>query len=98
MGRRISTLTLLAVLFVSGCPQIIPDPKDPDDPPPPAPVCDRACDHYRSMECEEGEPTPEGRPCEEVCNNLMDSEVPGMQEYYECVLTKDTCPATKECD
>lgn len=41
------------------------------DPPPPLPDggCPAMCSHLRSLGCKEGQPTPGGKTCEEVCSN-----------------------------
>lgn len=35
--------------------------------------CKAACDHLRSLGCEEGNPTPKGATCEDVCNSVESS-------------------------
>lgn len=86
---------LLLLVFSVGCPKPIPEPNEPDDPEPTT-LCGKVCAHYRDMKCEEGEKTAEGHECEEVCNN--NSEIPGIEEYYECVLTKKDCVTINDCD
>ena len=89
-------LLLIALLIIACGPQE-PEPETPT-PEPSADKCTDICDNYKEMGCKEAEPTSEGHTCVEVCENLKDSPIPGLDEYFACVLNAPDCEAAKACE
>ena len=79
-----------------------PTPKPSPDPDPVvkplATDCASVCEHYKVMKCIEAEPTKEGHTCTEICTNMRNSSLPGLNEYYQCVVIAQTCEQAKACD
>jgi hypothetical protein len=73
--------------FITGCPG-----------PGPAPVpvtasCETSCDHLRAMHCKEGDPTPRGGTCEEVCRVATANGV----DFIRCAFPAQDCAALAGC-
>ena len=45
----------------------------------PRPSCQAACGRLKAMGCPEGNPTPAGRPCEDVCGAIVG--FPGTEDF-----------------
>lgn len=71
---------------------------DPYNPPPEDAICVKVCYHYEWMGCDEALLTPEKHSCIEVCENLISSLIPGLYEYYECILKTNTCEEARKCE
>lgn len=67
----------------------------PPEPDPSADTCATVCEHYRSLGCEEGEPTPAGAPCEEFCAQLLDSDI---TVPAECIVESASCDEARACE
>jgi len=82
-------------------PTPVPDRPDGSVPPEPEPVpatdCRSVCAHYEKLDCIEAKPTAEGHPCAEVCENMRDSPLPGLEAYYQCVVTTQSCDQARAC-
>lgn len=90
MGDR--RLMLVAVLVAACSVPPPPEPIRPEPPPAPPGSCATACNHLRELGCEEGQPTPGGAICEEVCAD-------GMADRYRlgCVADLDACEDIEDC-
>lgn len=87
---------LLFVLALAGCPREPQDPPPPTPVPPPAPdACGPACERFREFGCPEGQPTPQGAPCEEFCRNAEESGAITLNPL--CVLGSQTCDEARRC-
>ena len=87
--RLLARTALLAAAMLLGCPApVIPPP-----PTPPAPTADCAdvCDHWRALGCSPAEPSPDGQPCEVLCDVMGDTWDLG------CVATVEACDDIDEC-
>ena len=58
--------------------------------------CGIACDHLRELGCQEGTPTAHGAACEDVCANVMDSNV--LVWDLACMVTIESCAAIDTCE
>jgi hypothetical protein len=68
------TITLILALALAGCATTTPCPVDTKPCPKPAPAtCATACLHGHNLGCEYATPTPQGKPCLEVCENAAKS-------------------------
>lgn len=101
------TVLLSILLIMEPCvaedpkPTPKPDPVKPVPDPGPKPLatdCVSVCEHYKLMKCIEAEPTKEGHTCTEVCTNMRNSSLPGLDAYYQCVMAAQTCEQAKACD
>lgn len=87
---------MLAAFALGGCwqlPEPAPPP-DPEGPPPTEGECARACDRFRELGCEEGDPSPGGVTCEQVCENAAEE---GVSLPAACVVGADSCDAARSC-
>lgn len=57
--------------------------------------CSAACDRLRELKCPEGEPTPGGASCEDVCNNAEQSETITLMP--SCVMKIGACDGVHDC-
>lgn len=94
---KILCCSLLYILLSCGGAEK-PDPFIPDPNDTPIVFCESVCDHYYKMMCDEALPTVEGNTCTDVCENLLDSQLPNIDTYYICVLKSDTCEASRKCE
>lgn len=88
----------MLVLVAVGCTTLPePEPPDPPDPPKPEPEepadasCATACENQRFLECEVGDPTPEGSTCEEVCEGSFNAGVPGLEWNVDALTRARDC-------
>lgn len=99
--------SLLAFLLTA-CP---PDPEVPVGPKPKpigqdaavlpdgalATPCEAVCAAYRGLECPEGEDTPRGHTCEEVCQNAAQHGIDLSGSVNECIVKTTTCDEIRAC-
>jgi len=70
------------------------------EPPGPAPAtCSAACAKLRSLDCDEGRPTPEGQPCELWCEHFGDHRAAALPYGVktQCLASVASCPEVKAC-
>lgn len=91
-------IIFVILILLCSCGGVTPTPIDPVDPPVADTLCGRACLSYEALVCDEAEATFEGHTCVEVCDNLLDSDVPGVKEYYECVEVATSCEKARDCE
>lgn len=103
MRRFVLVLTLL----LTAC----PDPEVPVGPKPKpigqdaatlpdgarATPCEAVCAAYRGLECPEGQTTPKGYTCEEVCQNAALHGIDLSGSVNECIVKAGTCDAIRVC-
>lgn len=98
MRTAITFLALVTGLLVAGCP--LPGPPEPPGPPPgPHPqgaTCVTACAKLNELGCPEGEPTPDGKSCEAVCENVQASGIISWNLDCRSVITE--CGQTDSCE
>jgi hypothetical protein len=82
-------LTLLACNPL--LPEPAPVPQQRDDVP-----CANACSRLRSLSCDEGEPTPDGTTCEEVCRGVNESSA--VTWPTGCVAAAKDCSEARACE
>lgn len=58
-------------------------------------TCSLVCDHMKQLSCPGFEPTKEGHPCTEVCQNILDSGIPW---NLGCRMSAKTCAAIDACN
>lgn len=92
----------LVVLLAAGC-QPVPQPDGPRPPQDAAttvPVepgaCEAACDAYRRLGCPEGEPTPRGSSCEQVCWSVADGGI-NLAPDPACFRGASSCDEALRC-
>lgn len=89
-------LSLALVLVLVGC----QNPTWPVPPPPAAldagEPCATSCERYRQLGCEEGQPTPNGHSCEEVCNNAATKGI-DLAGPSSCTADAGSCEAIETC-
>lgn len=85
---RVSRWYALLVVIMRCAPH-----EEPDKPVVPGAGCEEACDRLSVLGCPEGEPTPAGAPCVEVCEN-------GMAGRYDlaCVAGIESCQRLQSCE
>lgn len=91
-------MAMLVLITLAGCPRREPVP------PTPTPVVDAGssatcsdwCVHAATLGCSASKPTPNGAPCERVCQNVQDSVV--IRWNLTCRATAATCKAADECE
>ena len=95
MRPLIAPLTPLLLLVLLGCP---PPPKPPCSPlpPPVSPTCGDACSHWRSLGCAEGDASPGGASCEQVCANLQASGIVSLD--LACSVAVENCGSIRTCE
>lgn len=95
-------VVIIYLLCLVACGGATPTPVDPVDPVDPDPIsdtlCGRACLSYEALGCDEALDTNEGHSCVEVCSNLLDSDIPGVEAYYECVEDATSCEKARDCE
>lgn len=57
--------------------------------------CVAACKHLRDLKCQEGYPTPEGNPCEMVCENVQFSGIVLLD--LQCIVASENCNEASKC-
>jgi hypothetical protein len=61
----------------------------------PEPGCEAACQRMRELGCEEGNPTPEGATCEEIC---IEAERSGLADVdTKCIVELEACGSYDVC-
>jgi hypothetical protein len=87
---------LILLLALGGCP--LPPPPEP--PPQPEPgteaTCATVCEHWRELGCSEGDSTPGGATCEQVCQNVQDSNI--VEFDLECKASVKSCDEIDACE
>lgn len=83
--------TMILTLFLAAA--CWPEPLPPE----PHTGCSSACERLRALKCEEGDPTPQGAPCEEVCANV--ERVEYAQNWpTECITRAQSCAQARSCE
>lgn len=89
-------VTLLGML--SGCPAHPGPNPDPIDPVGPdsrfQQPCADFCRHLRALQCQEGEPLPDGTSCETFC---IDTQKAGHNLNIPCILQIQSCAEQQRC-
>lgn len=88
-------LSLLVVTLV-GC--TATPPRDPNYPEPElggAISCPKACTRARELKCKIGNPTPNGRSCEDVCRKFTPPAEAGWRP--ECMAAATDCTTVESC-
>ncbi len=80
---------LILLLALSCSPTPVPQPAET-----PA-SCSAACARWREMGCEEGQPTAEGKTCEDVCLHVGEA---GIGLDTACVQQASSCEAARSCE
>ena len=70
-----------------------PEPEQDADPPAPKATCEGACARMRALDCPVGEPTPEGRTCEETCTNVETGPIDSVKWDLACLARASSCQA-----
>jgi hypothetical protein len=74
-------------------PEPEPQPQpEPDVDPVPA-SCSTACENQRRLGCELGQATPEGHPCEQICENLATGPIVSIRWDVGCLSEATDCEA-----
>lgn len=89
----------LFCMILASCGPLPPlDP--PPTPDPPSPVenadCGAVCERAAELGCEWAKPTPEGTPCEEVCQNIQQSGI--VQWDLGCRAGARSCEEADACE
>ena len=82
---------VLLTLTLVGCTAVDVPHRPPADPS----GCPAACERLRELGCPEGDPTPEGAPCEAVCREVQASQL-GVIDT-QCLIAAPSCAAAGEC-
>lgn len=86
MGSRY----LICVLLLACSPSVAsPPPAETPE------TCAAACSRFRVLGCEEGDPTPEGKTCEDVCTAAGSAHV---SLDTACVTRASSCEAARACE
>lgn len=86
---------LLILVAVAGCPKPVPPPVPPT-PPDGAATCATACERMRELHCIDVEPTPEGATCDDICQNIIDSEI--LTWDLDCRTMATSCDEVENCE
>ena len=57
-------------------------------------TCASACTRFRELGCEEGDPTPEGKTCEDVCTQAGAAHI---ELDTACVVRSSSCDEARSC-
>lgn len=87
---------LLVSILGLGCAPYSPDLKVTPTVVVPSDECGEACQYWRGLHCPEGEPTPAGMTCEEVCRNAADNGV-DIAKQLSCAHSSSSCAAIRAC-
>lgn len=89
MGYQRLSVSCFLVSLLLACAGAPPEPKPPE----PGRDCKNACSRLRELRCDEGDPTPDGATCEEVCAN-------GMADRYDlgCIEAVEQCVYIDGCE
>lgn len=87
--RLLARTALLAAALLLGCPAPVIPP--PPTPPAPSADCGDVCDHWRELGCQQADPSPDGQPCEVLC------DVMGYTWDKACMAAVATCAAIEDC-
>jgi hypothetical protein len=90
MGTRYLIAWCIAWCIACG-PTPVPGPAPRETPE----TCASACENFRKLGCEEGDPTPEGKTCEDVCTQAGQSYV-GLDT--QCVTRATSCEEARACE
>lgn len=86
--RTALVITFLLALLVAGC-TLLPDPMPPRPVPADPSACPAICAHLRELHCPDGQPTPLGRTCEDVCTSGLASGLVNWDP--DCMRHLPTC-------
>lgn len=101
--KSLYLLPMAVALLAVACPPLppdVPEPPSPSDGGAPScsgDPCDVTCCHYRRLGCDEGEDTPKGRSCEDVCE-VADAEGIELSKDPACMSEASSCEAARDCD
>ena len=87
--RLLARTALLSALCLTGCP--IPAPPVPPTPAPPSADCGDVCARWRLLGCSEAEDSPDGQPCEVLCDVMSDTW------DTACMATVESCVEIEDC-
>lgn len=60
--------------------------------------CGKACTSYRKSGCKEGDPTPRGASCEEICENRLSEDLfPDYPARLKCIAKSTSCTEARNC-
>jgi len=82
-------LSIITFLAITGCP---PEPMNPD----PTADCGAMCEHWRSLDCKQAEPSPAGAGCEEICINVQSSGI--ISWNMACRTAVKACDEIDKCE
>lgn len=82
---------ILALLLAACASTAAPNPAPRETPE----TCASACARFRVLGCEEADPTPEGKTCEDVCTSAGNAYV-GLDTA--CVTRAASCEAARACE
>jgi hypothetical protein len=82
---NLSYISLICILF--GCTPTPPPEPEPITPKPGA-TCMNMCAHLQVLGCPEGEDTPGGATCVEVCESTLEA---GLDLHTDCVMGVTKC-------
>jgi len=98
----VTTLAVITILMLVGCPppkpcDTCPLPPNPDFPDAgdPRTACQKACAHFRELKCEEGQPTKDGATCETICENMQTTHL--ISYDLDCAAKAPTCDVISTC-
>ena len=57
--------------------------------------CEDFCQHLRTLGCREGQPLPDGTPCEKFC---IDTQEAGLNLNIPCILQTQSCGELQRCN
>jgi hypothetical protein len=57
--------------------------------------CEAFCQHLRTLGCREGQPLPDGTPCEKFC---IDTQEAGLNLNIPCILQTQSCGDLQRCN
>lgn len=89
-GSWLVGVTLIVIAVTACSDQQIPDPVIPTD----TDRCPAACERMRELGCEEGEPLPDGTPCEIFCADVQGA---GFPLFPSCLEKIDSCTEIDDC-
>lgn len=93
-------LTVVVLLLLVACSSIQIEPLLPG-PKKMGPVeqtsVERVCDKLRELECEAGDPTPEGNTCERNINNAAAQNI-NLVGDVDCIEVATNCAEAEACD
>lgn len=90
------SVVLLVLALALGCQHRVRDPRQQPSAPHADPnACGAICSHLRDLKCPNGEPTPGGRTCEDICRHGLESHLVNLDET--CMRTLARCDDEPAC-